>query len=138
MNRVLIAGVDNQPEWAITRSGIAPRAPALRALEALGLIDAVAEAGFGPGEDEPALMRALLEGFSGAAGDLRDQIVDPEPIMRRPVEAILVPAPSSSSRRSRARAGSSTRRPTSTSPRSSGASGASSPSRTEESAEAVA
>jgi 2-polyprenyl-6-methoxyphenol hydroxylase-like FAD-dependent oxidoreductase len=39
--------VDNQPEWAITRSGIALQAPALRALKALGLIDAVAEAGFG-------------------------------------------------------------------------------------------
>ena len=270
MNRVLIAGggigglalagalgrrgvvvdvVDNQPEWAITRSGIALQAPALRALKALGLIDAVTEAGFGmtgfkyhdatstlratsdlprlagpeyPGtvgilreplhailldaaedagarvrlgatvqaldgpevelsdgtsarydllvgadgirsrvrelafdgdtapdytgvvvwralldrpsdvdhfhlynapratcglcpvsdaqmylfavqpvpefdrvaaEDEPALMRALLEDFSGVAGDLREQIVDPEQIVRRPVEAILVPPP---------------------------------------------
>src|SRR3954470_18558876 len=39
--------VDNQPGWGITRSGIALQAPALRALKALGLIDAVQEAGFG-------------------------------------------------------------------------------------------
>src|SRR3954452_5321524 len=39
--------VDNQPEWAITRSGIALQAPALRALKALALLDAVQEAGFG-------------------------------------------------------------------------------------------
>jgi 2-polyprenyl-6-methoxyphenol hydroxylase-like FAD-dependent oxidoreductase len=39
--------VDNQTEWAITRSGIALRAPALSALRALGLLDAVVTAGFG-------------------------------------------------------------------------------------------
>jgi hypothetical protein len=39
--------VDNQPAWAIARSGIALQAPALRALDALGLIDAVVEGGFG-------------------------------------------------------------------------------------------
>jgi 2-polyprenyl-6-methoxyphenol hydroxylase-like FAD-dependent oxidoreductase len=38
--------VDNQTEWAITRSGIALQAPALRALRALGLLDAVVAAGF--------------------------------------------------------------------------------------------
>src|SRR3954452_6332125 len=44
---VEVTVVDNQPEWAITRSGIVLQAPALRALAALGLIDAVVEAGFG-------------------------------------------------------------------------------------------
>jgi 2-polyprenyl-6-methoxyphenol hydroxylase-like FAD-dependent oxidoreductase len=39
--------VDNQPEWSITRSGIVLQAPALRALRALGVIDAVLDAGFG-------------------------------------------------------------------------------------------
>jgi len=39
--------VDNQPEWAIARSGIVLQAPALRALRALGLLDAVAGTGFG-------------------------------------------------------------------------------------------
>jgi 2-polyprenyl-6-methoxyphenol hydroxylase-like FAD-dependent oxidoreductase len=46
-----------------------------------------------PAEEEPALMRALLAGFSGLAGELRERIVDPEQVVRRPVEAILVPAP---------------------------------------------
>jgi hypothetical protein len=32
--------VDNQPEWSITRSGIVLQAPAVRALKALGLVDA--------------------------------------------------------------------------------------------------
>jgi 2-polyprenyl-6-methoxyphenol hydroxylase-like FAD-dependent oxidoreductase len=44
-------------------------------------------------DDEPALMRALLEGFSGLAGEMREQITDPEQVVRRPVEAILVPPP---------------------------------------------
>jgi 2-polyprenyl-6-methoxyphenol hydroxylase-like FAD-dependent oxidoreductase len=39
--------VDNQPEWAISPAGIALQAPALRALRALGLLDAVVEHGFG-------------------------------------------------------------------------------------------
>src|SRR4051812_858437 len=46
-----------------------------------------------PAEDEPALMRAVLQEFSGLAGELRDRIVDPEQVVRRPVEAILVPPP---------------------------------------------
>lgn len=46
-----------------------------------------------PAEDEPALMRALLAGFTGLAGELRERIVDPEQVVRRPVEAILVPPP---------------------------------------------
>jgi 2-polyprenyl-6-methoxyphenol hydroxylase-like FAD-dependent oxidoreductase len=46
-----------------------------------------------PAEDEPALMRELLSGFSGLVGELRERISDPEQIVRRPVEAILVPAP---------------------------------------------
>jgi len=39
--------VDNQSEWAISPAGIALQAPALRALRALGLLDAVVEHGFG-------------------------------------------------------------------------------------------
>jgi 2-polyprenyl-6-methoxyphenol hydroxylase-like FAD-dependent oxidoreductase len=46
-----------------------------------------------PAEDEPALMRELLAGFSGLAGELRDRIVDPGRVVRRPVEAILVEPP---------------------------------------------
>ena len=46
-----------------------------------------------PAEDEPALMRELLAGFSGLAGEVRDRIVDPEQVVRRPVEAILVDPP---------------------------------------------
>jgi 2-polyprenyl-6-methoxyphenol hydroxylase-like FAD-dependent oxidoreductase len=46
-----------------------------------------------PVEQEPALMRELLAGFSGLAGELREQIVDPEQVLRRPVEAILVQPP---------------------------------------------
>jgi 2-polyprenyl-6-methoxyphenol hydroxylase-like FAD-dependent oxidoreductase len=44
-------------------------------------------------EREPELMRGLLAGFGGLAGVLRDRIVDPEQVVRRPVEAILVPPP---------------------------------------------
>jgi 2-polyprenyl-6-methoxyphenol hydroxylase-like FAD-dependent oxidoreductase len=44
-------------------------------------------------EDEPALMRELLAGFSGLAGEMRDRIVDPDQVVRRPVEAILVAPP---------------------------------------------
>jgi 2-polyprenyl-6-methoxyphenol hydroxylase-like FAD-dependent oxidoreductase len=44
---VAVDVVDNQPEWSIARSGIALQAPALRALAALDLLDAVAAAGFG-------------------------------------------------------------------------------------------
>jgi 2-polyprenyl-6-methoxyphenol hydroxylase-like FAD-dependent oxidoreductase len=46
-----------------------------------------------PAEREPELMRALLADFSGLAGELRDLIADPEQVVRRPVEAILVPPP---------------------------------------------
>jgi len=46
-----------------------------------------------PAEDEPALMRELLAGFSGLAGEGCDRIVDPEQVVRRPVEAILVDPP---------------------------------------------
>jgi 2-polyprenyl-6-methoxyphenol hydroxylase-like FAD-dependent oxidoreductase len=46
-----------------------------------------------PAEEEPALMRALLADFSGLAGELRERIVDPAQVVRRPVEAILVPPP---------------------------------------------
>jgi len=46
-----------------------------------------------PAEDGPALMRELLAGFSGLAGELRDRIVDPGRVVRRPVEAILVEPP---------------------------------------------
>jgi 2-polyprenyl-6-methoxyphenol hydroxylase-like FAD-dependent oxidoreductase len=44
-------------------------------------------------EDEPALIRGLLSGFGGFAGEMRDRITDPEQVVRRPVEAILVPPP---------------------------------------------
>jgi 2-polyprenyl-6-methoxyphenol hydroxylase-like FAD-dependent oxidoreductase len=44
-------------------------------------------------EDEPAIMRGLLSGFGGFAGEMRDRITDPEQVVRRPVEAILVPPP---------------------------------------------
>jgi 2-polyprenyl-6-methoxyphenol hydroxylase-like FAD-dependent oxidoreductase len=46
-----------------------------------------------PAEDEPALMRELLAGFSGFAAEMRDRIVYPDRVVRRPVEAILVPPP---------------------------------------------
>ena len=46
-----------------------------------------------PAEEEPALMRELLGEFSGPIGVLRERIADPEQIVRRPVEAILVPPP---------------------------------------------
>jgi 2-polyprenyl-6-methoxyphenol hydroxylase-like FAD-dependent oxidoreductase len=46
-----------------------------------------------PAEEEPAIMRELLAGFSGLAGELGDRITDPEQIVRRPVEAILVRPP---------------------------------------------
>jgi 2-polyprenyl-6-methoxyphenol hydroxylase-like FAD-dependent oxidoreductase len=46
-----------------------------------------------PAEEEPALTRELLAGFSGLAGEVRDRIVDPEQVVRRPVEAILVDPP---------------------------------------------
>ena len=38
-------------------------------------------------------MRELLAGFSGFAAEMRDRIVDPDQVVRRPVEAILVPPP---------------------------------------------
>ena len=38
-------------------------------------------------------MGELLGGFSGLIGALRERIVDPQQIVRRPVEAILVPPP---------------------------------------------
>jgi hypothetical protein len=44
-------------------------------------------------DDEPALMRALLAGFGGFAGDMRDRITDAGQVVRCPVEAILVPPP---------------------------------------------
>jgi 2-polyprenyl-6-methoxyphenol hydroxylase-like FAD-dependent oxidoreductase len=46
-----------------------------------------------PAEEAPALMRELLAGFSGLAGELRDRIVGPDQVVRRPVEAILVDPP---------------------------------------------
>jgi 2-polyprenyl-6-methoxyphenol hydroxylase-like FAD-dependent oxidoreductase len=46
-----------------------------------------------PAEEEPALMRELLSEFSGLVAELRERIADPEQIVRRPVEAILVPPP---------------------------------------------
>jgi hypothetical protein len=44
-------------------------------------------------EREPEPMRGLLRDFGGLAGVLRDRIVDPAQVVRRPVEAILVPPP---------------------------------------------
>jgi 2-polyprenyl-6-methoxyphenol hydroxylase-like FAD-dependent oxidoreductase len=46
-----------------------------------------------PAEEEPARMRELLGEFSGLIGELRERIADPAQIVRRPVEAILVPPP---------------------------------------------
>jgi 2-polyprenyl-6-methoxyphenol hydroxylase-like FAD-dependent oxidoreductase len=56
-------------------------------------VQPVPEFGRVPAEDEPALMRELLAGFSGFAGEMRDRIADPEQVVRRPVEAILVEPP---------------------------------------------
>lgn len=44
-------------------------------------------------EDRASVMRALLADFSGRLAAVREQIVDPESIVRRPVEALLVPLP---------------------------------------------
>lgn len=44
-------------------------------------------------EDEPVRMRALLQDFSGLAGELRDQIAAPSQVLRRPVESVLKPPP---------------------------------------------
>lgn len=46
-----------------------------------------------PAEREPALMRELLAGYSGLLGTVRDTIVAPEQVVRRPVEAVLLPPP---------------------------------------------
>src|SRR3954452_8929186 len=46
-----------------------------------------------PAEEEPARMRALLQEFRGLAGEMRDRITDPDAVVRRPVEAILVRPP---------------------------------------------
>ena len=41
----------------------------------------------------PGRMRELLADFSGPIGEVREQIVDPDSIVRRPVEVLIVPAP---------------------------------------------
>jgi 2-polyprenyl-6-methoxyphenol hydroxylase-like FAD-dependent oxidoreductase len=46
-----------------------------------------------PQEDLPALMRGHLGHLSGMAGDLRDQIEDPAKVDYRPMETLLLPAP---------------------------------------------
>lgn len=46
-----------------------------------------------PVEREPARMRELLAGYSGLLAAVRDTIVAPEQVVRRPVEAILLPPP---------------------------------------------
>jgi 2-polyprenyl-6-methoxyphenol hydroxylase-like FAD-dependent oxidoreductase len=79
---VAVDVVETQPEWSISRSGIALQAPALRALAALGLLDAVAAAGFGMTEfryhDGAGTQRATSElprlagpGAPGTVGVLR-------------------------------------------------------------------
>jgi len=46
-----------------------------------------------PAEELPALMRSRLEIFGGEIAEVRDQIVDPEGVVFRPVDNILVPRP---------------------------------------------
>ncbi|WCB93301.1 Aurachin C monooxygenase/isomerase [Baekduia alba] len=46
-----------------------------------------------PAEELPALMRSRLEIFGGEIADVREQITDPEGVVFRPVDNILVPRP---------------------------------------------
>ncbi|HWH95438.1 MAG TPA: FAD-dependent monooxygenase [Baekduia sp.] len=46
-----------------------------------------------PPEELPSLMRSRLEIFGGEIADVRDQITDPEGVVFRPVDNILVPRP---------------------------------------------
>ena len=84
--------VDNQPEWAISRVGIALQAPALRALAALGLLDAVVEQGFGMTSfryhDATSTKRAETE-LPRLAGPEQPGTVG---ILRGPLHAILLGA----------------------------------------------
>jgi 2-polyprenyl-6-methoxyphenol hydroxylase-like FAD-dependent oxidoreductase len=89
---VAVDVVDDQPEWAIARSGIALQAPAVCALAALGLLDAVVEAGFGMTEfryhDGAGELRATSE-LPRPAGPDRPGTVG---VMRSALHAILLAA----------------------------------------------
>jgi 2-polyprenyl-6-methoxyphenol hydroxylase-like FAD-dependent oxidoreductase len=90
--------LDRPPEFDQFHLYNAPRAtcglcPVSDAEMYLFAVQPVPEFGRVPAEEEPALMRELLSAFTGLAGELRDRIADPEQIVRRPVEAILVPPP---------------------------------------------
>jgi 2-polyprenyl-6-methoxyphenol hydroxylase-like FAD-dependent oxidoreductase len=44
-------------------------------------------------EELPKILRALLDGFGGPLAAARDDIVEPEQIVYRPIEALIVPEP---------------------------------------------
>jgi 2-polyprenyl-6-methoxyphenol hydroxylase-like FAD-dependent oxidoreductase len=46
-----------------------------------------------PKEDLPAIMRSRLEIFGGEIAEVRDQITDPDGVVFRPVDNVLVPRP---------------------------------------------